>query len=127
MLYTFASPMVGDATFAAAFDALRLTSSRIVMNRTSCRKLPGGFFGYEHIGPPSRKPVTLPDRPGEPRRVARHGDVSRPGGSSTPRAGSGVPVGESCHGGRAQRCFRRAAVPLAEAATSMPAVDVDTK
>ena len=50
VLYTFASPMVGDATFAAAFDALGLTSWRIVNEPDLVPKAPGEFFGYEHIG-----------------------------------------------------------------------------
>jgi hypothetical protein len=50
VLYSFASPMVGDATFAAAFDALGLTSWRIVNEPDLVPKAPGEFFGYEHIG-----------------------------------------------------------------------------
>ena len=50
VLYTFASPMVGDATFAAAFDALGLTSWRIVNEPDLVPKAPGEFFGYEHVG-----------------------------------------------------------------------------
>ncbi len=49
-LYTFASPMVGDATFAAAFDALQLTSWRIVNQPDLVPKAPGEFLGYQHIG-----------------------------------------------------------------------------
>ena len=50
VLYTFASPMVGDATFAAAFDALGLTSWRIVNEPDLVPKAPGEILGYEHIG-----------------------------------------------------------------------------
>jgi hypothetical protein len=50
VLYTFASPMVGDATFVAAFDALGLTSWRIVNEPDLVPKAPGEFFGYEHVG-----------------------------------------------------------------------------
>jgi hypothetical protein len=50
VLYTFASPMVGDATFVAAFDALGLNSWRIVNEPDLVPKAPGEFFGYEHIG-----------------------------------------------------------------------------
>jgi hypothetical protein len=50
VLYTFASPMVGDPTFAAAFDALGLTSWRIVNEPDLVPKAPGEFLGYKHIG-----------------------------------------------------------------------------
>jgi glycoside hydrolase-like protein/lipase (class 3) len=50
VLYTFASPMVGDATFAAAFDALGLTSWRIVNEPDLVPKAPGEILGYKHIG-----------------------------------------------------------------------------
>jgi Lipase (class 3) len=50
VLYTFASPMVGDTVFAAAFDALGLTSWRIVNEPDLVPKAPGEFFGYQHIG-----------------------------------------------------------------------------
>ena len=50
VLYTFASPMVGDATFAAAFDALGLTSWRIVNEPDLVPKAPGEILGYVHIG-----------------------------------------------------------------------------
>ena len=50
VLYTFASPMVGDPTFAAAFDALGLTSWRIVNTQDLVPQLPSGLLGYKHIG-----------------------------------------------------------------------------
>jgi predicted chitinase len=50
VLYTFASPMVGDATFAAAFDGLGLTSWRIVNKQDLVPQLPSEFFGYKHVG-----------------------------------------------------------------------------
>ncbi len=49
VLYTFASPMVGDATFAAAVNQLGLTSWRIVNAQDWVPKLPSAFFGYAHI------------------------------------------------------------------------------
>jgi hypothetical protein len=49
ILYTFASPMVGDATFAAAFDKLGLTSWRIVNSSDVVPMLPSGLLGYQHI------------------------------------------------------------------------------
>jgi hypothetical protein len=50
VLYTFASPMVGDATFAGAFDALGLTSWPIVNKPDLVPKVPGEILGYQHIG-----------------------------------------------------------------------------
>ena len=73
VLYTFASPMVGDATFAAAFDALGLTSWRIVNEPDLVPKAPGEFLGYQHIG--VEKPTT---QPGSPRRTRRAGTPWRP-------------------------------------------------
>ena len=42
--------MVGDPTFAAAFDALGLTSWRIVNTQDLVPQLPSGLLGYKHIG-----------------------------------------------------------------------------
>lgn len=50
ILYTFASPMVGDATFTAAFDALGLTSWRIVNKQDLVPMALGQLLGYQHIG-----------------------------------------------------------------------------
>ena len=123
VLYTFASPMVGDATFAAAFDALGLTSWRIVNEPDLVPKAPGGFFGYEHIGLEKAYNSTgiaqanpscwhamatylaLIDRTREPDPECQIEAVA----AAEPNA-----------------AFARAAVPLAEAATSMPAVDAST-
>lgn len=48
---TFASPRVGDADFAAQFDALPLDSWRIVNSQDLVPKLPLHlpFFGYQHV------------------------------------------------------------------------------
>lgn len=45
-IYTFASPRVGDGTFAQAFDALDLTSWRIVNDWDVVPKVP---LGYTHV------------------------------------------------------------------------------
>ncbi|MBW0002731.1 MAG: DUF1906 domain-containing protein [Hyphomicrobiales bacterium] len=50
VLYTFASPMVGDETFATAFDALGLTSWRIVNEPDLVPNAPGEILGYKHVG-----------------------------------------------------------------------------
>ena len=49
VLYTFASPMVGDSTFAAAVNQLGLTSWRIVNAQDWVPKLPSALLGYAHI------------------------------------------------------------------------------
>lgn len=50
LLYTFASPRVGDPTFAAAFDALPITSWRIVNELDLVPKVP--IIGFEHVATP---------------------------------------------------------------------------
>jgi kumamolisin len=50
ILYTFASPRVGDATFAAAVDGLGITSWRVVNLQDAVPKLPPELLGYQHIG-----------------------------------------------------------------------------
>lgn len=47
---TFASPRVGDAVFVKAFDALGLTSWRIVNAPDIVPNVPPDFLGYQHIG-----------------------------------------------------------------------------
>lgn len=49
MLCTFASPLVGDATFVSAFNALGLTSWRIVNQPDLVPKLPPEVFGFRHV------------------------------------------------------------------------------
>jgi predicted chitinase len=49
VLYTFASPMVGDPAFASAVDRLGFTSWRIVNAQDWVPKLPSAFFGYAHV------------------------------------------------------------------------------
>jgi hypothetical protein len=49
ILYTFASPMVGDATFVAAFNKLGLTSWRIVNSSDVVPMLPSALLGYQHV------------------------------------------------------------------------------
>jgi triacylglycerol lipase len=46
---TFASPRVGDGTFVAAFNALGLTSWRVVNKPDLVPNLPPDFFGYGHV------------------------------------------------------------------------------
>lgn len=46
---TFASPLVGDATFAAAFNGLGLTSWRIVNAPDLVPMLPPDFLGFTHV------------------------------------------------------------------------------
>lgn len=46
-VYTFASPRVGDPTFAAAFDALPITSWRIANELDVVTKLP--YLGFQHV------------------------------------------------------------------------------
>jgi Lipase (class 3) len=46
---TFASPLVGDATFAAAFNGLGLLSWRIVNAPDLVPMLPPGFLGFRHV------------------------------------------------------------------------------
>ena len=48
-LCTFASPFVGDATFASAFDGLGLTSWRIVNSPDIVPKLPPEILGFTHV------------------------------------------------------------------------------
>jgi kumamolisin len=49
VLYTFASPMVGDATFVAAFNKLGVNSWRIVNQPDVVPMLPSGLLGYQHV------------------------------------------------------------------------------
>ncbi len=49
LLCTFASPLVGDAAFAAVFNALSLTSWRIVNAPDVVPKLPPEIFGFRHV------------------------------------------------------------------------------
>ena len=77
VLYTFASPMVGDATFAAAFDALQFTSWRIVNKPDLVPQLPAEFLGYQHIGVEKLYDLTGIVQ-ANPDLLARHGDLSRP-------------------------------------------------
>jgi triacylglycerol lipase len=46
---TFASPLVGDSTFAAAFDTLQLTSWRVVNAQDLVPMLPPHFLGFTHV------------------------------------------------------------------------------
>jgi hypothetical protein len=48
-LCTFASPFVGDSTFASAFNGLGLTSWRIVNTPDIVPKLPPEILGFAHI------------------------------------------------------------------------------
>jgi C1A family cysteine protease/GH25 family lysozyme M1 (1,4-beta-N-acetylmuramidase) len=49
MLCTFASPLVGDATFAATFNALNLTSWRVNNVLDLVTKAPPEAFGFVHV------------------------------------------------------------------------------
>jgi hypothetical protein len=49
LLCTFASPFVGDSTFAAAFNSLGLTSWRIVNAPDLVPMLPPQIFGFAHV------------------------------------------------------------------------------
>ncbi len=48
-LCTFASPMVGDSTFVSAFNALGLTSWRIVNQPDIVSQLPPAILGFAHV------------------------------------------------------------------------------
>ena len=48
-LCTFASPAVGDSTFAAAFNGLELTSWRVVNSPDLVPKLPPELVGFTHV------------------------------------------------------------------------------
>ena len=48
-LCTFASPLVGDATFAAAFRALGLTSWRVDNAPDLVTKIPPAVLGFVHV------------------------------------------------------------------------------
>jgi hypothetical protein len=48
-LCTFASPTVGDSTFAAAFNGLGLTSWRVVNAPDLVPKLPPELLGFRHV------------------------------------------------------------------------------
>lgn len=49
LLCTFASPLVGDATFANWFDGLRIPSWRIVNFMDQVTRVPPTFLGFRHI------------------------------------------------------------------------------
>jgi GH25 family lysozyme M1 (1,4-beta-N-acetylmuramidase) len=49
MLCTFASPLVGDETFASAFDDLGITSWRIDNVKDLVTKVPPAFLGFVHV------------------------------------------------------------------------------
>jgi kumamolisin len=49
LLCTFASPLVGDSIFATAFNALDLTSWRIVNDSDIVPKLPPEILGFTHV------------------------------------------------------------------------------
>ena len=49
MICTFASPFVGDGTFASAFNALGLTSWRVVNQPDIVPKIPPEILGFTHI------------------------------------------------------------------------------
>jgi len=49
MLCTFASPLVGDETFASAFDDLGITSWRIDNIKDLVTKVPPAFLGFVHV------------------------------------------------------------------------------
>jgi predicted lipase len=50
VLYTFASPLVGDAAFARAFGTLVPETYRIVNEPDLVPRLPPPVLGYEHVG-----------------------------------------------------------------------------
>ena len=54
LLCTFASPLVGDSTFAAAFNALGLTSWRIVNAPDLVPMLPPQLLGFAHVNTEQR-------------------------------------------------------------------------
>lgn len=49
LLCTFASPLVGDATFANWFDGLRIPSWRVVNFMDQVPRVPPTFLGFRHI------------------------------------------------------------------------------
>jgi GH25 family lysozyme M1 (1,4-beta-N-acetylmuramidase) len=49
LICTFASPLVGDATFAAVFNGLGLTSWRIENVKDLVTKVPPTFLGFVHV------------------------------------------------------------------------------
>jgi hypothetical protein len=53
-LCTFASPAVGDSTFAAAFNGLGLTSWRVVNAPDLVPKLPPQILGFTHVDSPQQ-------------------------------------------------------------------------
>jgi hypothetical protein len=48
-IYTFASPRVGDETFAAVFDAIDVVKWRIYNAPDLVPMLPPSFFGFDHV------------------------------------------------------------------------------
>jgi hypothetical protein len=51
-VYTFASPMVGNPEFVKMYNTLVHKTYRIVNVPDIIPKLPGTFFGYQHVTPP---------------------------------------------------------------------------
>jgi triacylglycerol lipase len=49
IVYTFASPLVGDKAFAAAYDGLVQESYRITNEPDLVPKMPPAVLGYEHV------------------------------------------------------------------------------
>jgi predicted chitinase len=49
LVYTFASPRVGDASFAAAFNGLGLTSWRVANAPDLVPNLPPDWLGFKHV------------------------------------------------------------------------------
>ncbi len=49
-VYTFASPMVGDADFVSRYEESGVDTWRIVVDRDTVPKLPGTTLGYRHVG-----------------------------------------------------------------------------
>lgn len=54
LLCTFASPYVGDATFASVFNGLAITSWRIVNGPDIVPNLPPAILGFQHINTEQR-------------------------------------------------------------------------
>ena len=83
VLYTFASPMVGDPTFASAVDRLGFTSWRIVNAQDWVPKPPSAFFGYAHV---QREQLYDFLRRGAAERglLPRHGDLPAPDDPTLP-------------------------------------------
>jgi hypothetical protein len=123
VLYTFASPMVGDAAFAEAFDALGLTSWRIVNEPDLVPKVPGEFLGYQHIGVQKAYDSTgvAQANPSCWHAMATYLALIDPIRQPDPACQI-----QAVAAADPNAAFARAAVPLAEAAPSMSAVDAST-